>query len=1012
MTTTEALRAVASSLLVPLTEPASRTWWPALLATLLLMAILTRREFGRALRHPSTRLDLQLFLGKRLLWALRGGAGLGAAWLVATHSVRALDGWLGAPEAPDWPRWAVTAVYSVVLFVVWDASRFALHWLVHRVPALWAFHQVHHSAEVLTPLTFHRIHPVESVLYELRGVIATGVVTAGFFWVFRDAATDWQLLGVPAIGLGLNLFFGNLRHSHVWLRFPFGLERWFLSPAQHQLHHTPELAHKNLGTWLAIWDRLAGTLVIREAPPRRFGLPDGERNHSDDLVSAWFGPFRALVPLLLLALVAPGVALAEDDDDEDIPDAFGMTMIVEEERGTPRVAGSAHVVGEDDMEALEQDNIERVLEGVPGITTRNEDGFGLRPNIGMRGANSDRSAKVTLMEDGVLFAPAPYAAPAAYYFPMATRLVGVEVFKGPASTRHGPNTVGGAINLRTRAVPEDVDYRLDLAGGLYGSSKVHVYAGASGERAGLLVESVNLQSAGFKELDGGGPTGFERSETMLKAFFEIDEVHRLELKLGWADEVSHETYLGLTTSDLEATPYRRYASSASGLMDWKRTQAELAWSATPSSALQVRTVAYHHYLDRSWTKLNGFEDGPDLHDLFQADPSGGQAAVYLAILRGEEDTTDQVLRVGTNARTFHSFGVQSTAAWTVPGETVSSRLELGARLHGDHVKRLHSEVGHGMKGGELVDLGEGTETTLDSIASAQALAVHAHEDLRIGELHLLPGARLEVVRGTRIDVGEDSPAPTTRATALPGFGVLYGAHDMVDLFAGAYRGFSPVAPGQPDEVRPETSWNYEAGARVVGAERHVELVGFFNDYGNLTGPCTLSGGCTGELVGLDFNGGEVDVYGIEATAGYLVRLPIELQIPLSASYAWTGSRFRTGFSSEFPQFGVVEIGDSLPYVPQHSGALRVTLDHPKGALTVGASGHSGMLDEAGTFPGGDGDIPPLVLVDAGLSVPLGRFTLYGTGSNLTGRSSATSWRPAGARPVAPRSVMVGVKAGP
>ena len=97
---------------------------------------------------------------------------------------------------------------------------------------------------------------------------------------------------------------------------------------------------------------------------------------------------------------------------------------------------------------FELDNIETVLQQVPWISTRNEDGFGLRPNIGIRGANSDRSAKITLMEDGIPLAPAPYAAPAAYYFPMSTRVVGVEVFKGPAATRFGPHTIGGALIFR------------------------------------------------------------------------------------------------------------------------------------------------------------------------------------------------------------------------------------------------------------------------------------------------------------------------------------------------------------------------------------------------------------------------------------------------------------------------------------------------------------------------------------------------------------------------------------
>ena len=262
---------VAQALLEPLTRPDSRTWWVGLVVAAVvagLFALRTRPSWTWAgtwavLRHRSSVLDLQLYLGGQLLTALRGTASVSAAWWLATHGVRQADAWFGTPEPSAWPLWVLTGLYTAVLFVAWDLSRFLLHWLSHRVPALWALHQVHHSAQVLTPLTFHRIHPVESLLYELRGVLVSGGVAALFFWGFRGAAVDWTLFGVAGVGLVLNVVFGNLRHSHVWLRFPAWLETWFISPAQHQLHHSRDPGDHgcNLGTWLAIWDRLAGTLT-------------------------------------------------------------------------------------------------------------------------------------------------------------------------------------------------------------------------------------------------------------------------------------------------------------------------------------------------------------------------------------------------------------------------------------------------------------------------------------------------------------------------------------------------------------------------------------------------------------------------------------------------------------------------------------------------------------------------------------------------------------------------------
>src|SRR5690606_8909364 len=118
-----------------------------------------------------------------------------------------------------------------------------------------------------------------------------------------------------------------------------------------------------------------------------------------------------------------------------------------------------------------------------------------------------------------------------------------------------------------------------------------------------------------------------------------DHHHELELKLGYGRESSHETYLGLSSEDFAATPYRRYAASALDHMRWQRTQAELAWTTRSDTGFRVRTVAYHHWLGRAWTKFNRFRGGPDVHDLLlQTDPSG-QGAVYLGILKGQEDGT-------------------------------------------------------------------------------------------------------------------------------------------------------------------------------------------------------------------------------------------------------------------------------------------------------------------------------------------------------------------------------------
>jgi Fe(3+) dicitrate transport protein len=618
----------------------------------------------------------------------------------------------------------------------------------------------------------------------------------------------------------------------------------------------------------------------------------------------------------------------------------------------------------------------------------------------------------------VLLAPAPYAASAAYYFPMATRLVGVEVYKGPASTRFGPHTVGGAINLVTRPVPTAPAGALDVAVGSNTTIKAHAWGGTGGPRAGFVAEGVHLSTEGFKDLDGGGPTGFDHQEAMLKGKVGTDPdapvVHALELKAGYARERSNETYLGLSADDFAATPYRRYAASQNDLMVWQRTQAELSWR-VEARDFDLRTVAYHHYLSRQWTRLNAFAGGPDLHDLLQSS-GAGQAGVFAAILRGEEDSTsaDQVLQVGTNDRRFHAIGVQSVGHWRFHNDRVASQLEFGVRVHTDLVRRVHTEDPFDMRSGVLVPTGGPTVTTLDATSDALAVAVHLHEDLSLGPVRILPGVRMEAIRTHRVDVGTDELAPQWRVIPLPGLAIFGSPTNWLDVFAGAHRGFSPVAPGEPEGTRPETSWSYELGGRVATGGTRADLVGFFNDYVNLTGQCTLSGGCNEDLIDRQFSGGKAFVWGMEAMVGQTVRLPKQLSLEGELTWTWTGSRFRTGVASEFPQFGDVQIGDSLPYVPEQQGSARIGLTHPRGSLSLGGHLRGPMRDVAGQGPIPVAErIPTSFLLDLAAHVQVTRTVEgYVTITNLANTVTMESLRPFGARPSMPIQAMFGVKVTP
>ena len=302
------------STLQPLVDPSHRIFWPFLLSSLALAVVAGRLRprnpeapsafealfARRILGHRSAIVDYQLAIlqsAVRVLgflpWSL-------SAVGVTGGVVSAMDRWFGMPDAPEFSPLTTTILYSVVLFLCWDLSRYILHRLLHELPWLWRFHQVHHSAEVLTPITFYRAHPVESLLYELRSVLVTGLVTGATFWLFRTRIEPLQILGVGAFGFLFNVLGGNLRHSHVWLSWGRRLEHLFISPAQHQLHHSldPEHHHRNLGAWLAIWDWMGGTLLTAGSQRALdFGLDAEERNHAPDrLLDTLTGPFRASTP--------------------------------------------------------------------------------------------------------------------------------------------------------------------------------------------------------------------------------------------------------------------------------------------------------------------------------------------------------------------------------------------------------------------------------------------------------------------------------------------------------------------------------------------------------------------------------------------------------------------------------------------------------------------------------------------------------------------------------------------
>jgi Fe(3+) dicitrate transport protein len=700
-----------------------------------------------------------------------------------------------------------------------------------------------------------------------------------------------------------------------------------------------------------------------------------------------------------------GVTAATDSEP---PPDDEVVVLVDRIR---RVPGSVHVVGKETLERYEYDDPHATLQLVPGVYVRQEDGFGLRPNIGIRGAISDRSSKIALMEDGVLFGPAPYSAPAAYYFPLINRMTGLEVVKGPAAIKYGPQTVGGAIDLTTRELPTHQSGGLDLALGQYGYGKFHGYFGTGDGVNAFLIEGVHLRSSGFKELPSGDDTGFYRNEWMVKAahdFAPASELrNQLALKLTYSDEQSDETYLGLSDEDFRRGPLRRYAASDQDRMKWHRTSVVLSHVIEPAHWLTITTEAYRHDLSRRWSKSNHF-GGASLFDVL-ANPTP-ENAQYRAILEGTADTANpaEQLYVGPNQRDFVSQGVQSRAELTGHTGPIEHHAEVGLRFHYDRIERLHTEDAYGVVSGNLVATATPTLVTTDNMAETYALASYVTDDLVWGALTLTPGFRLETIHSHFEDQLVGTDTTRTLLVPLPGIGAHYAITRELGLLAGVHRGMSPPAPGS--EGKPESSINYEGGVRYTSGPRRVELIGYYNDYQNLTTICTLSSGCEDANLDVEFEAGHARIYGLEAFAEDELRFP-GLRVPLSASYTLTRTEFLETFTSSDPIFGEVEAGDELPYVPRHEGRASVGIEVDRVGGYVAGNYVSRMREESGSGP-----LDLTLATDAQLTFDVGLhyqvlrpLRLYAQARNITNEHDLASRRPYGARPNPPRWIQVGAQ---
>ena len=247
------------------------------------------------LKHPSCRTDLVFIAVSRLIGPFAFTPLMVGNLFFSVGVYGVLTRAFGAhPQNPE-PFWTWAVILAVVLLVQ-DFMTFYLHYLMHKLRPMWEIHKTHHSVEFLVPLSNRRFHPIQQVFDNGGNMAAMGLIIGASSYAFSLPITDNSIIGLDAYFILNLLSFHHLRHSHVYLSYGW-LERYLMSPAQHQLHHSCESEHwdKNFGLFLSCWDRLWGTIVYsRQDDEFRLGLPQHYRHEYDSVTKLYVTPLRKL----------------------------------------------------------------------------------------------------------------------------------------------------------------------------------------------------------------------------------------------------------------------------------------------------------------------------------------------------------------------------------------------------------------------------------------------------------------------------------------------------------------------------------------------------------------------------------------------------------------------------------------------------------------------------------------------------------------------------------------------
>lgn len=478
-----------------------------------------------------------------------------------------------------------------------------------------------------------------------------------------------------------------------------------------------------------------------------------------------------------------------------------------------KTPSSAMIIEQDELEASHVFTTNEALRKVPGVVVRDEEGFGMRPNIGIRGLNPTRSTKVLLLEDGIPLTYAPYGANESYYHPTIDRFSSIEVLKGASQIKFGPLTAGGVVNYITPNAPEKFGGHLNVTVGNRDYLNTKINVGGNG----MLFDYTHKQGDGARD-----NTQSNLEDVNFKITKDISDNQAITLRANWFTEDSRVSYSGITQREYnnfggEYNPFNhddfettRYGLSATH--DWQIN----------TNAL-LTTNLYYSYFDRDWWRQQSNTTASNIS-------SGvGCAAFATARINGLATNGDNCQGNQGRLRTYNTYGVE-------PRLTVAhawGELEVGAKAHfEDQERKQKNGTSSTARDGSLSENNERQTDAYSGFVSNR---------FDLGKFSITPVVRYEYIKNERTNRLTGANGEARLSEWIPGIAVAYNPHERLTMFAGVHEGFAPPRTedlinntGGLVEVEAEKSTNWEVGFRAKPSKNfNVESTAFYNDFKNL-----------------------------------------------------------------------------------------------------------------------------------------------------------------------------------